>query len=381
MQTQARSRLTDVALLREFADHVAKERGATAVVLADIAEIAARKLYRQAGYPSMFEFLVREMKYSEAAAYKRLRAAVAARRFPEILKAIEGGRLHLSGVVLLVPLLSEDTADELLAMAAHKTKSQIEQALAQRFPKPDVPTRIRALPSPQAPLVEPPGQFVQESSCQLAPGPIQALDSHVWQQPDPPTPRARVTPIAPQRFAMQVTIREETRELLQQAQDLLSHEITHGDVAEVLHRALATYVEKLQKRKFAATATPRPRRRQRNAPSARHVPSDVKRKVWTRDEGRCTFVGELGTRCPATSSLEFDHVIEVARGGRATLNGIRLRCRGHNQYTAECTFGREFMAHKRELARSGEPQPAPHVKRAIGTATSTPPTNVGQQEQ
>ena len=67
MQIQARSCLTDVALLREFADHVAKERGATAVVLADIAEIAARKLYRQAGYPSMFEFLVREMKYSEAA--------------------------------------------------------------------------------------------------------------------------------------------------------------------------------------------------------------------------------------------------------------------------------------------------------------------------
>ena len=31
--------------------------------------------------------------------------------------------------------------------------------------------------------------------------------------------------------------------------------------------------------------------------------------------------------------------------------GIRLRCRAHNQYGAECTFGAQFMCHKRETAR------------------------------
>jgi len=49
--------------------------------------------------------------------------------------------------------------------------------------------------------------------------------------------------------------------------------------------------------------------------------------------------------------LEFDHVDEVARGGRATIEGMRLRCRAHNQYGAECTFGTEFMEHKRYEAR------------------------------
>ena len=29
------------------------------------------------------------------------------------------------------------------------------------------------------------------------------------------------------------------------------------------------------------------------------------------------------------------------------MSGIRLRCRAHNQYTAERTFGAEFMRHKR----------------------------------
>jgi len=33
------------------------------------------------------------------------------------------------------------------------------------------------------------------------------------------------------------------------------------------------------------------------------------------------------------------------------VEGIRLRCRAHNQYEAECVFGAGFMASKREAAR------------------------------
>ena len=36
---------------------------------------------------------------------------------------------------------------------------------------------------------------------------------------------------------------------------------------------------------------------------------------------------------------------------RASVEGIRLRCRAHNQYEAERVFGAEFMRHKREQAR------------------------------
>ena len=32
------------------------------------------------------------------------------------------------------------------------------------------------------------------------------------------------------------------------------------------------------------------------------------------------------------------------------MEGIRLRCRAHNQFGAECTFGAEFMRHKRIAA-------------------------------
>jgi hypothetical protein len=61
-------------------------------------------------------------------------------------------------------------------------------------------------------------------------------------------------------------------------------------------------------------------------------------------------VGDTGHQCGARRSLEFDHVREFARGGEASVENIRLRCRAHNQYTAECTFGIGFMREKRERA-------------------------------
>jgi hypothetical protein len=106
----------------------------------------------------------------------------------------------------------------------------------------------------------------------------------------------------------------------------------------------------LEKRKFAATSKPRqagPRRSQK----PRHIPAHVKRAVQERDQGQCTFVSESGHRCSARRFLEFDHIEPVARGGQATLDNLRLRCRAHNQYEAECAFGTEFMKHKREVAR------------------------------
>jgi 5-methylcytosine-specific restriction endonuclease McrA len=77
----------------------------------------------------------------------------------------------------------------------------------------------------------------------------------------------------------------------------------------------------------------------------------VKREVWKRDGGQCTFVGRDGHRCGERRFLEFDHVQPVALGGNATVDDLRLRCRVHNQYEAERVFGTEFMTEKREAAR------------------------------
>ncbi len=117
----------------------------------------------------------------------------------------------------------------------------------------------------------------------------------------------------------------------------------------MLLRALWSLIGQLEQRKAGARG--RGRSRGHRNPDNRYIPTAVRRAVWERDCGRCTFVGENGHRCEATSALEFDHIQPFARGGEPTPSQLRLRCRAHNQYEAERTYGAEFMRHKREEAK------------------------------
>ena len=306
MNSYSLAHLADTALLRDLVALVARDRATMAALLAHLAEVDARRLYLPAAHPSMYSYCVHELHLSEDSAFKRIRAARTAREFPAIFTALAQGRLHLSAVVLLAPYLTHDTADELLAAATHRSKSELEQLLAQRFPRPDVPTRVSALEPPLSPA--PPTD-------QLAPGPVETIPA-----------RVKVAPLSPQRFALQLTIDKSTHEKLRYAQALLSHQIHSGDVAEVLDRALDALILKLEKVKFAATPRPRPSQR-RSRSGQRYIPADVRRAVWERDQGQCGFVSATGRRCPARSLLEFDHLDPVALGGEATVDRIQVRCR------------------------------------------------------
>ena len=75
-----------------------------------------------------------------------IRAGRTARKFPAIFGALADGRLHLTAVILLMPHLTAETAAELLTAAANKSKAEIKQLLAERDPRPDIPTRVKATP-------------------------------------------------------------------------------------------------------------------------------------------------------------------------------------------------------------------------------------------
>ena len=334
------SHLSDRTLLRDLAAHVTKERGATAVVLAHIAEVEAREAYRAAGYSSMHAYCVGKLHFSEEAAYKRIHAARKARRFPAIFSAVADGRLHLSAVLLLASHLTDETAGDLLRAAEHKSKFEIQQLVAERFPRPDVATRIEAIP--QQLVARPCETEFQVASLQ----PV-AAEEHAPGRVDLGD-RPRLTPLSPQRIAVKFTMSQDMHEKLVHAKDLLGHQLPSGDIVVVLDRALDALIEKLEKRKFGATENPRKSSRASRNP--RQIPARVRRAVHERDGGRCTFVGENGHRCQARKFLEFDHVLEVARGGMSTVANVRLRCRTHNQFTAEQAYGPDFMKAKRDEA-------------------------------
>ncbi|MGH7340592.1 MAG: HNH endonuclease, partial [Candidatus Rokuibacteriota bacterium] len=88
--------MRDEDLLRDLATLVARDRAITADILAHIAEVDARRLYLPAAYPSMHAYCVGALHLADDAAYKRVQAARAARRFPQLFEAVADGRLHLA---------------------------------------------------------------------------------------------------------------------------------------------------------------------------------------------------------------------------------------------------------------------------------------------
>ena len=330
-------RLSDLDLSRALRQVVVAERTATVAVLAHVAEFDRRRLYLGAGYPCMRDYCIGELHLSEGAAYRRIAAARAARCFPVLFEALADGRLHLSAVTVLQPHLTSANVDELVLAATHRSKAQVQVLIAERFPNSEsLPLVCEVSPSAHVPLF--PGRVNdKESQAPLVPGRVSAAPS-------------RVSPVAAQRFALSLTMSGEMRERLRYYGELVSHAHPAADLAGILDDALRIAIRHRERRKFAATEQPRPARAHASR-NPRHIPAHVRRAVTERDRGQCTFVSDSGHRCGSRKDLEYDHVEPVARGGAATVAGMRLRCRAHNQYAAEQAFGAGFMERKREAAR------------------------------
>ena len=234
-----------------------------------------------------------------------------------MLELLEEGALTLTTLALLRPHLTDENCDRLLEAARHKTKREVEQQIACLAPKPDAPPVVRRLPAPARPaeLLE---RFAEPSA------------------PAPEPPRARIAPLAEDRYLLRVTISADTQRKLRQAQDLLRHAIPTGDHAAILDRALTLLVDQLERAKFARARQPRAARTIQT--HRRHIPAAVRREVWTRDGGRCAFKGPHG-RCRETGWLEFHHVVPFAEGGPTDSANLALRCRAHNAFEGEQPFG------------------------------------------
>lgn len=287
MSSAPASGLADQDLIAAVACLARSEREATATMIGHLAELYARRLHVQAGYSSLFAYCTDVLGLSEGAAYDRMKAAQVACRYPPVLAMLEAGHLNLTTIRLLAPYLTPENQQSLLAEAVGLGKRAVQELLAWRFPQPDVPTRVR--------------------------------------------------PLAPGRFQITFTASAETVELLDLARDLLRHALPDGEPAEVFARALRSLVADLVRSKFAATEHPRSSRGQ--ADDSRNIPAEVKRAVFIRDRGRCTFEGKGGHRCGERGRLEFHHVKPYAAGGLPTVDNIELRCAVHNRYEADRFYG------------------------------------------
>lgn len=339
-------RASDGALFEGLEARVVGDRQATAEMLVYLAEADRRELWAAKGHSSMFAMCVERWHMSESTAAKRIWSARAACKFPVVFEMIARGEIHLSALVVLAKHLTEENHREVLERAKHKTRRKVEVLVAELAPKPDVPARIVALPqraAAAAPAVE---KRENSSTGVLAFDSAEAVTTS--SRAVPPLPSGRVSPLAPRRYKIELTVGEETRDALRELSELLSHAIPSRDPAAIVERALRELLERTRAKRTATTKRPRqPFEVSRSRNASRYVPASVRREVWERDGARCAFVSDDGRRCSETCFLELHHREPFARGGGHTGSNLELRCRAHNQHAANRDYGRAFMEEKR----------------------------------
>jgi 5-methylcytosine-specific restriction endonuclease McrA len=308
---------------------VEHERHATAELIALLMEFDVRRLYLAAGCSSLFTYCTQVLYLTEHAAYGRIEAARAARKFPVILERLHDGTLSLTALGLLAPHLTAENHVRVLGAAEHKSKREVGQLVAALRPKPDVAPMLRKLPGPMlsAAPSTPPGAADTLPTSTAPDDPAAAMVL--------PLRRADVKPLAPERFKLQLTLSRATHDKLRRIQDLLRHTVPDGDLEKIVDKALTLLLEHAERTKMSATPRPRCGGSQT---TTRRIPAAVKRAVWDRDGGRCAFHGSEG-RCQETGFLEFHHVVPYAVGGETRVENLQLRCRAHNALEAERWFG------------------------------------------
>ncbi len=327
----AAARLSDEDLVARVEGLARGTRDVTVELLAHLGELERRKLHRGRGCGKLFAYCTEILRFSEASAWNRIKAARAARRFPIVLDLLAAGRVNLTAVRLLAPHLTPENHRALLDEASGLPRRAVDKIVARLDPKADVPSVIRKLPEriEVSPLTEAGLSFSDGAPAAIASSEPAATT------PLPARP-GTLSPLRPSRYKLEVTLGEEEHDDLRWLQDIMRREIPNGDPAVIVRRALKSLRGELEKKAFRATD--RPRAAGALAAGSRHIPAEVQRQVWKRDGGRCAFVAD-GRRCTETSFLEY-HLRPYALGGEATIANIALRCREHNQYEAERVFDR-----------------------------------------
>ena len=355
--THELKRISDDELLSRLSDLLKQSRRVESDLVAHIGEVDARRLYAREAASSMFTYCTEVLHLSEHEAYLRIAAARAARKYPMLLVMLGDGRLHLSGIGKLAPHLTDGNCEEVLARAAHKSKREIEELVAELAPKPDVPASVRKLPT--RPEIAPSLELGPDRVTFLPKTESVGVTPPVDARPAPPAPPAPppagvVQPLAPSRYKIQFTASGEFRDKLGRLQALM-----HGDLAAVIEAAVTEKLERLEAKRFAETRTPRKSLEETDtSASSRYMPAAVKRVVRKRDQDRCTFVDKQGRRCTERRGLEFHHDDPYGRGGDRSPSNVRLLCHGHNLYLAERDYGKEVMdRYRRNGDRVSEPAP------------------------
>ncbi len=408
--------LSDRELVARLRNLVEKEKSLTLEIVSHLVEVARRGLHLERGYGSLYEYCTGELGYTDASAWRRARAAQAILRCPEAWDRLVEGRVTLCVLGRVQKFITPGVLEEICGKSKAEVEWIAARYDAKGL-SPDR-TRPVMVPRPAkpAPAVRPgdvaanagtvidtveteEGLRGEVTSCGRETLPPLRSEVGSWEQLDAsrlrgevssagretlPSLRGEVTswgqdnpaPLRSEvrgerlelerKWKIETVVSDRVKAKLDRCKSLLSSKYPKGVNYDILFEELSeVFLERMdperkeEQRKQRKANRKRPGKTTPKASSkpsrSRHIPAGVKRQVWTRDKGRCAYVGPNGRRCNSTFGLQIDHFpIPYARGGPSTAGNLRLLCARHNRYTARQTFG--GLCPGEHTARSGPPQ-------------------------
>ena len=248
--------LPDQVLLERTRMLARHEQALQLSVLDHLREIEARRLYLRLGYSSLFDYTVRELHYTEAAAWRRIKAMRLCRETRGVREWLQDGSLNLSNAALLQNSFerwdrsaggraatgSPPAGTDAASRAGSAPSATPGEAAGAPVPVLDAHARQR--------LVE---QAVGKSTRQ-----VQQMLAEV--DPEAAAPAERLRALGDGRWELKTVIDAECQRGLQQLRELLSHVDPHLTVGQLVGRLVRQGLDRYD--------PSRPPRRKRKSNSA-----------------------------------------------------------------------------------------------------------------
>ena len=221
--------LSDRELLRETSNLVRHERHLQGAIIDHLAEIEARGLYLERGFSSLFDYAVRELGYSDAAAARRIGAMRLCADQADAREGLRDGSLTLSAAAELQWAFDRQRRRGSIcgtaAIAPAGTRAAgAAGAAAQNGLAPDSAPAVPSSAEPQPPplVLDAVGRqkLVEEAAGKSARQVRQMLADL---DPELAPPADRVRPLGDGRYELKATIDAECQQGLEQLRGLLSH--------------------------------------------------------------------------------------------------------------------------------------------------------------
>ncbi|HEY8945619.1 MAG TPA: hypothetical protein VIM73_15225 [Polyangiaceae bacterium] len=405
--------LSDTELIAGARGLVARSNQHLARLLAHLAEVEARGIHRARACASLTTYCIYELRLSEDTAFRYARAARHARDFPILLEHLAVGEIHLTGLLLLGPHLTEENHREVLKLAKHRSKREITRLVRQLDPLPSVPARIEPLgPAPlgSSPsnasweaflhALNPVRELVAEqcpkewlkvgeesaveraasdgssdaprdsASDVLGPdsGDAPILESvakatapalESVEQSDAPLPRV-------QRYSVQFTARQEYVRLVERARDLLSHAVPDRSLEEIHLRAMRLLVAELEKRKFAISGETRRRGAEPQEGAVSAAPAADGQRAEQPDASETSGIAEAAKVPYRRGTSSRDEGVAVT----PRYVPARVRREVHGRDGGRCTFVSAEGVRCRETAFLELHHITPHARSGAATTAN-----------